>query len=88
MDSLIFKYVTREGKTNTDNISRKERRYLYFVVSGQSLGELLGLPGEDLIGVFAFLSISNFSIIRKLRGGLSFPDGVIPFYLKRFKTIK
>lgn len=54
MDTLILGHGHRKGETFNNGSTKAERKYFDFIVSGQSLGQLFGLPDFDLIGTFGW----------------------------------
>lgn len=54
MDRLILGQGNRKGETLESGATKAERNYIDFIVSGKSLGQLLGLPELDLIGTFGW----------------------------------
>ena len=54
MDRLSLETGLREGKIFKNGSKKTERNYIDFIVSGQSLGQLFGLPDFDLIGTFGW----------------------------------
>lgn len=54
MDTLILGHGYRKGETFKNGSTKADRKYIDFIVSGQSLGQLFGLPDFDLIGTFGW----------------------------------
>lgn len=54
MDSLTFGQGHRKGETYKNGSSKTERKYLDFIVSGQSLGQIFEILDFDLIGTFGW----------------------------------
>jgi hypothetical protein len=54
MNILTLGHGYRKGETFKSGSTKTERQYIDFIVSGQSLGELFGLPDFDLIGTFGW----------------------------------
>jgi hypothetical protein len=54
MNTLTLGHGHRKGETFKNGSIKTDRKYIDFIVSGQSLGELFGLPDFDLIGVFGW----------------------------------
>ncbi len=54
MDTLTFGNGHRKGETFKNGSTKADRKYIDFIVSGQSLGQLFGLPDFDLIGAFGW----------------------------------
>lgn len=54
MDTLKLGYARRKGETFKNGTTKVERKYIDFIVSEQSLGQLFGLPDLDLIGIFGW----------------------------------
>ncbi len=54
MDTLTLEHRHRKGESFKNGSSKVERNYIDFIVSGQSLGQLFGLPEFDLIGSFGW----------------------------------
>lgn len=52
MNVLELKHGHRRGETFKNGTTKADREYIDFIVSGQSLGQLFGLPDFDLIGTF------------------------------------
>ncbi|MEY8847379.1 hypothetical protein AB9K26_01070 [Psychroserpens sp. XS_ASV72] len=54
-DQLAFEIKSRDGFNNLQSgISKSQRHYIDFLVSGKSLGEILGAEKLDLIGNFGW----------------------------------
>lgn len=54
MNQLTLQFLNRSGKTTSDESAKTDRRYIDFVVSGQSLAELFEVSSRDLIGTFGW----------------------------------
>src|SRR5690606_30625322 len=54
MDTLTLGHGHRKGETFKNGSTKADRKYFDFIVSGQSLGQLFGLPDFDLIGTFGW----------------------------------
>ncbi len=54
MDTLTLGHEHRKGETLKNGSTKVGRKYIDFIVSGQSLGQLFGLPDLDLIGTFGW----------------------------------
>lgn len=54
MDILTLAKKHRKGVIFMDGTTKADREYIDFVVSGQSLGQLLGVSKFDLIGTFGW----------------------------------
>ncbi len=54
MNTLTLGHGHRKGETFKDGSTKTDRKYIDFIVSGQSLGQLFGLPDFDLIGTFGW----------------------------------
>lgn len=54
MDTLKLGFARRKGETSKNGTTKVERKYIDFIVSEQSLGQLFGLPDLDLIGIFGW----------------------------------
>jgi len=54
MDTLTLGHGHRKGETSKNCSTKADRKYIDFIVSGQSLGQIFGLPGFDLIGNFGW----------------------------------
>lgn len=54
MDTLILGHGHRKNETFNNNSTKADRKFIDFIVSGQSLGQLFGLPNFDLIGTFGW----------------------------------
>lgn len=50
MNELELRHGHRKGETFKNGSTNADRKYIDFIVSGQSLGQLYGLPDFDLIG--------------------------------------
>ncbi|HEX7415540.1 MAG TPA: hypothetical protein VF411_15980 [Bacteroidia bacterium] len=55
MDSLTFGQRHKKGQTLKNGSTIADRKYLDFIISGQSLGQLFGLTDGDLIGTFGWM---------------------------------
>ncbi len=55
MDTLILGHGHRPGENFKNGSTKADRKYIDFIVSGQSLGQLFGLPEFDLIGTFGWI---------------------------------
>ena len=55
MDTLTLAHGLRPGETFGDNLSRTERKYIDFIVSGQSLKQLAGAFTADRVGIFGWI---------------------------------
>ena len=85
MDTLSLEYGIRNGETFKNGSSKTERQYIDFVVSGQSLGQIFGLPDSDLIGVFGWSDNKDYEN-KQIDEFLGFESpelktGRIPFYV-------
>lgn len=60
MDTLTFSQGHRKGETCKNGSTKRDRIYIDFIVSGQSLGQLLGLPNFDLIGTFGWTENNEY----------------------------
>ena len=54
MHKLKLEYKHRKGETFNNGLTKADRKYIDFIVSGQSLGQLFRLSEFDLIGVFGW----------------------------------
>ena len=54
MDTLTLGHGHRKGETFKNGSTKADRKYIDFIVSGQSLGQVFGLPDFDLIGTFGW----------------------------------
>lgn len=54
MDTLTLGHGHRKGETFKNGTTKADRKYIDFIVSGQSLGQLFGLPNFDFIGTFGW----------------------------------
>lgn len=54
METLTFGQGHRPGQTFKNGSTQAERKYVDFIVSGQSLGQVFGLPDLDMIGTFGW----------------------------------
>lgn len=54
MNILTLGQGHRKGETFRNGSTKTDRKYIDFIVSGQSLGQLFGLPDLDLIGTFGW----------------------------------
>lgn len=54
MDTLRLGHGHRKGETFKNGSNKADRKYIDFIVSGQSLGQLFGLPDFDLIGTLGW----------------------------------
>lgn len=54
MEILTFKEAYRSGETTASHSSKTERRYIDFIISGKSLGDLLEVTKKDLTGTFGW----------------------------------
>jgi len=54
MDTLTIGHGHRKSETFKNGTTKADRKYIDFIVSGQSLGQLFGLPDFDLIGTFGW----------------------------------
>lgn len=54
MDILTLEHRYRSGETSQNSSITTDRKYIDFIVSGQSLGQLFGPPDLDLIGTFGW----------------------------------
>jgi len=54
METLTLGHGHRKGETFKNGTTKADRKYIDFIVSGQSLGQLFGLPDFDLIGTFGW----------------------------------
>lgn len=54
MHKLILGHGHRKGEAFNDGSTKADRKYIDFIVSGQSLGQILELPEFDLIGTFGW----------------------------------
>jgi hypothetical protein len=54
MDTLTLEHGHRKGETCINGTTKGDRKYIDFMVSGESLGKLFGLPELDLIGAFGW----------------------------------
>ena len=60
-DQLTFEIKSRKGTNNLPSgITKSERNYIDFVVSGKSLGEILGVEKSDLIGNFGWADNAEY----------------------------
>src|SRR4051812_18620527 len=55
MDTLSFRQSHRQGHKLSDGLTQADRHYIDFIVSGQSLKELIGRPKLDLIGTLGWI---------------------------------
>ena len=62
MDTLKFGYGHRKGETFKNGSTKADRKYIDFIVSGQSLGQIFGLPDLDLIGTFGGAEYNEYKI--------------------------
>ncbi len=60
VDILTLEYGFRKGETFKNGTSISERQYFDFIVSGQSLAKILGLPELDLIGTFGWCEDKDY----------------------------
>jgi hypothetical protein len=54
MDTLTLGHGYRKGETFKKGTTKADRKYIDFIVSGQSLGQLFGLPDFELIGILGW----------------------------------
>ena len=54
LDTLTLGRGHRKGETLGNGMSKAERNYIDFIVSGQSLGQIFGIPNFDRIGTFGW----------------------------------
>ncbi|MBK6643571.1 MAG: hypothetical protein IPG39_21235 [Bacteroidetes bacterium] len=54
MEKLTFGQGRRHRQTFKNGSTQVDRKYIDFIVSGQSLGQTFGLPDLDFIGVFGW----------------------------------
>jgi hypothetical protein len=54
MDTLTLGHGHRKGEVVKNRTTKRDRQYIDFIVSGQSLGQVFGLPDRDLIGIFGW----------------------------------
>jgi len=54
MDTLTLGHGHRKSETSKNCSTKVDRKYIDFIVSGQSLGQIFGLPDFDLIGNFGW----------------------------------
>ncbi|MBL7931258.1 MAG: hypothetical protein JNL60_05135 [Bacteroidia bacterium] len=54
METLTLGHGHRPGQTLKNGSTQADRKYVDFIVSGQSLGQTFGLPDFDLIGIFGW----------------------------------
>lgn len=85
MHTLSFKHATRTGSKENGHVSKSERKYLDFLISGQSLEALLNTVSQDMIGTFGW-SVSDAyenSMVNAFLGleKPELPSGRIPFYV-------
>ncbi|WP_020603856.1 hypothetical protein [Spirosoma spitsbergense] len=55
MDTLTLEYRHRPGELFVDGLSKAERKHIDFIVSGQSLGQLVSAFMADRIGIFGWI---------------------------------
>lgn len=55
IDTLTLGYENRPGETVGAISYKTERNYVDFIVSGQSLRQVLGAPAADQIGIFGWI---------------------------------
>ncbi len=55
MDMLTLGYGHRFGELSGGGLSKTERNYVDFIISGQSLGQLIGIFTSDQIGIFGWI---------------------------------
>lgn len=60
MEKLTLGHGHRKGETFKNGSTKADRKYIDFIVSGQSLGQLFGLPDLDLIGTFCWTDNNKF----------------------------
>jgi len=85
-DQLTFELKSRKGTNKLPSgITKSERNYIDFIVSGKSLGEILGAENYDLIGNFGWtenVEYENEQISEFLKGKEpSLETGRIMFYV-------
>lgn len=54
MDKLTLIFSTRIIENSNNNSAKSERKFIDFVISGNSLGQLLEVRKKDLIGTFGW----------------------------------
>lgn len=54
METITFGHGHRPGQVFKNGSTQVDRKYIDFIVSGQSLGQVFGLPDFDLIGTFGW----------------------------------
>jgi hypothetical protein len=62
MNALELRHGHRKGETFKNGTTKADRKYIDFIVSGQSLGQLFGLPDFDLIGTFGWTENIEYEI--------------------------
>jgi len=60
MHTLTLGQGHRKGETFKDGSTKADRKYIDFIVSGQSLGELFGIAESDLIGTFGWIDNKEY----------------------------
>jgi len=61
IDQLTFELKSREETDNLPSgITKSKRNYIDFIVSGKSLGEILGAEKSDLIGNFGWTENTEY----------------------------
>ena len=65
MDTLTLGQGHRKGQVVKNRITKVERHYIDFIVSGQSLGQIFGLPDFDLIGTFGWTDNKEYENKKK-----------------------
>jgi hypothetical protein len=64
MDTLTFGHEHRKVETFKNSSKKSERKYIDFIVSGKSLGQLLRIKDFDLIGTFGWSENKKFENIQ------------------------
>lgn len=62
MDTLTSVYAYRKGASDKNGLKKTDRKYIDFIVSGQSLMEIFCLLNYNLIGTFGWSENVEFEI--------------------------
>ncbi len=60
METLTFGHGHRPGQVFNNGTTQADRKYIDFIVSGQSLGQVFGLPDLDMIGTFGWIEDKEY----------------------------